>query len=69
MQTRRPTWAMATMVAVCASLLSGCEAQVWGALRPPRARARRLDARIRQATAEASASGAAIETVPMSSNG
>jgi hypothetical protein len=88
MHTRRPNWAMATMAAVCASLLvSGCEAQVWGT--PPAAQSSSpqataaapratptevppaqpaasfngLDARIRQATADAAASGATIETV------
>src|ERR1700712_6020582 len=35
MHTRRPNWAMATMAAVCAVLVSGCEAQVWGT--PPAA--------------------------------
>ncbi|MGB5111077.1 MAG: serine hydrolase [Mycobacterium sp.] len=82
MRRRLPQWAMTRMAIGCAALLvTGCEAQVWGAppaaenapqapvlapLAPPAqptASLDGLDARVRQATADAAAAGADIDTV------
>jgi hypothetical protein len=90
MHRRLPKWAMTTMaIAGAALLVTGCEAQVWGA--PPAAENTPqapvsvpqappaqpaappdvfagLDARVRQATADAAATGADIETVVLDRN-
>jgi Beta-lactamase enzyme family len=95
MRRQQRKWAMTKMAIVCVALLvSGCEAQVWGA--PPTAESTPqatvaappaalpvppgappaqstapfdgLDARVRQATANAAASGAAITTAVLDRN-
>ncbi|MGK2903099.1 MAG: hypothetical protein ACSLE7_09545 [Mycobacterium sp.] len=68
MRRRLPQWAMTRMAIGCVALLvTGCEAQAWGAPNapqaPPTASLDGLDARVRQATADAAAAGADIDTV------